>query len=164
MTVHLPQFIKHSDFVTFGLNDRCFNLRIVVIYDLAAKAHLLAAVQIHFIRVDALQEISEQFDKLLLLRRGSLPPMGTERSLGHPLIIKDSIERLSQSIHPFPLLIVGTKFRILQNLNRFIDTRAHELQRCACMGARKKGEKQDRGQDENLYLSDLLMHWTYPFD
>src|SRR4030095_5813620 len=51
--------------------------------DLAAEAHLFAAIEIDLIRVDFFQEISERFDKLFLFRRGPLPPMA-DRVLAWP--------------------------------------------------------------------------------
>jgi hypothetical protein len=45
LTIHLPQLVNHGDLLTLGLNDRLFNLRKFVIHDLAAKAHLFAAIE-----------------------------------------------------------------------------------------------------------------------
>src|SRR5581483_32488 len=67
--------------------------------------------------------------------------MGTERALGHLLVIENSIERLFQAIDPFLLFIGGSQFGIPENLNGLVDTRAHELERRARAAVTKARHK-----------------------
>src|SRR5581483_5074865 len=59
LPVVAPQFIDDRDLVAFGLDDRGFHLRKAAVYRLAAKAHLLTAVEIDLVRVHALEKFLE---------------------------------------------------------------------------------------------------------
>src|SRR5262249_37715828 len=91
--IDLPQLVNDANLLTLGSNDRRFNLRKVVIQDLTSKADSLATIEPDLIRVNSFQEGSEQFNKLLLFCQSPLPPMRTESSPGHLLVIENSIQR-----------------------------------------------------------------------
>jgi len=48
-------------------------------------------------------------------------------------------------------------------LNRSIDSRAHEIQRRACISARERGKREQESENVNLDSACLLTHASHPF-
>src|SRR5262245_16632331 len=89
--------------------------------------------------------------------------MSAEGALGHLLVIKNWVEGFSQTIDALPLSILRLELGIFQNLNCFIDSRAHKIERLACLSETRKAKAQCKDENAYLYLPYLPVHQGYPF-